>query len=211
MAQRWTPPSSSIPMKKVCGIPTCQCSEYVRGPPSLPIYPLSPTFIAGLLVINAVFFPSFIHYWFTGNEYVFFLAFPHSLPVCWKRTPSCFSLLFIGYLIPFILRPALLGLAICVAYVIILRPSTTYHPLQTRQSPTISLPLLLLASFLHLQLLFLPPPSLSLLTLLLHLLLVQSILGFLQICQCQSSGHLNYFRVNLLRQVRKTGERVWHG
>jgi hypothetical protein len=59
---QWSMPSGSIPTKRECGVPTCQCSEYVRGPPSH-IFPHTlPIFITGLLVMNVVFFPPFLSF-----------------------------------------------------------------------------------------------------------------------------------------------------
>ena len=54
---QWSLPASSVPTKKVCGVPTCQCSEYVRGCP-FHIFPHTlPIFITGLPVMNIDFSP----------------------------------------------------------------------------------------------------------------------------------------------------------
>ena len=163
----------------------------------LPFPPSSiHSFIAGLLEMNTIFI---------------FLCL---LPVYWKSTPSCFSLLFISRLTGNVFRPAL-GLVISVVYATTPKPSTNYLLLQLRQQQIINnLPPLFPTSFLRPQALFPSHPSLlSSLDLLLCLLIYvyQTSLEFLKICQCRSSGPLNHFRVDLLQQVRITGKEVWQG
>lgn len=63
MMSQWSPLPGSIPVKKVCGIATCQCSEYVRCPPTLPISPIYYRFTG-----NKSLFCFLLHYWFTGSE-----------------------------------------------------------------------------------------------------------------------------------------------
>ena len=109
-------------------------------------------------------------------------------------------------------RPPL-GLVISVVYATTLKPSTNRPLLQLRQRPIINLLHLVPASFLRPQLLFLSHPSLLSSLDLLHLLIhvYQTFQEFLKICQCQYSGPLNRSRVDLLQQVRITGEGVWQG